>query len=82
MNTAVNQLIMSLSNIVPTLANYQITEDIKTKEKDEARAVEDFEIGKKSFNDLINNGKIPEGANPYYYNKMMELDLQSKARLF
>ena len=82
MNKAVNQLIMSLSNIVPTLANYQITEDIKTKEKDEARAVEDFEIGKKSFNDLINNGKIPEGANPYYYNKMMELDLQSKARLF
>ena len=82
MNKAVNQLVMSLSNIVPTLANYQITEDIKTKEKDEARAVEDFEIGKKSFNDLINNGKIPEGANPYYYNKMMELDLQSKARLF
>ena len=82
MNKAVNQLIMSLSNIVPTLANYQITEDIKTKEKDEARAVEDFEIGKKSFNDLINNGKIPEGASPYYYNKMMELDLQSKARLF
>ena len=32
MNKAVNQLIMSLSNIVPTLANYQITEDIKTKE--------------------------------------------------
>ena len=82
MNKAVNSLIVSLSNIVPTLANYQITEDIKTKEKDEARAVEDFEIGKKSFNDLINNGKIPEGANPYYYNKMMELDLQSKARLF
>ena len=50
MNKAVNQLIMSLSNIVPTLANYQITEDIKTKAKDEARAVEDFEIGKKSFN--------------------------------
>ena len=82
MNKAVNQLIMSLSNIVPTLANYQITEDIKTKAKDEAQAVEDFEIGKKSFNELINNGKIPEGASPYYYNKMMELDLQSKARLF
>jgi len=82
MNKAVNSLIVSLSNIVPTLANYQITEDIKTKAKDEAKAVEDFEIGKKSFNDLINNGKIPEGASPYYYNKMMELDLQSKARLF
>jgi len=82
MNKAVNSLIVSLSNIVPTLANYQITEDIKTKKSDEARAVEDFEIGKKSFNELINNGKIPEGASPYYYNKMMELDLQSKARLF
>ena len=82
MNKAVNSLIMSLSNIVPTLANYQITEDIKTKKTDEAKAVEDFETGKKSFNQLINDGKIPEGASPYYYNKMMELDLQSKARLF
>ena len=82
MNKAVNQLIVSLSNIVPTLANYQVSEDIKTKAKDEAKAVEDFEIGKKSFKELINNGKIPEGASPYYYNKMMELDLQSKARLF
>ncbi len=82
MNKAVNSLIMSLSNIVPTLANYQVTEDVKTKAKDEARAVEDFEIGKKSFKELINNGKIPEGASPFYYNKMMELDLQSKARLF
>ena len=82
MNKAVNQLIVSLSNIVPTLANYQITEDVKIKEKDEAKAVEDFEINKKSFNDLIKDGKIPEGASPYYYNKMMELDLQSKARLF
>ena len=50
MNKAVNSLIVSLSNIVPTLANYQITEDVKTKKADEARAVEDFEIGKKSFN--------------------------------
>ena len=82
MNKAVNSLIMSLSNIVPTLANYQITEDIKTKKTDEAKAVEDFETGKKSFNELINDGKIPVGASPYYYNKMMELDLQSKARLF
>ncbi|ANS05514.1 hypothetical protein [uncultured phage_Deep1-GF2-KM23-C739] len=82
MNKAVNSLIMSLSNIVPTLANYQITEDIKTKKADEARAVEDFETNKKSFNDLIKNEKIPEGASPFYYNKMMELDLQSKARLF
>ena len=82
MNKAVNSLIMSLSNIVPTLANYQVTEDVKTKAKDEARAVEDFEINKKSFKDLINDGKIPEGASPFYYNKMMELDLQSKARLF
>jgi len=82
MNKAVNSLIVSLSNIVPNLANYQISEDIKTKKSDEARAVEDFEIGKKSFNELIDGGKIPEGASPYYYNKMMELDLQSKARLF
>ena len=82
MNKAVNSLIVSLSSIVPTLATYQVTEDVKTKAKDEAQAVEDYETNKKSFNDLIKNEKIPEGASPFYYNKMMELDLQSKARLF
>ena len=81
-NKALNSLIASLSNIVPTLAEYQITKDVKVKEKDEAKAIEEYNINKNAWNDLIKDEKIPEGASPYYYNKMMELDLQNKARLF
>nr|ANO58059.1 hypothetical protein [uncultured Alphaproteobacteria bacterium] len=82
MNKAVDSLIASLSNIVPSLASYSVTEEVKTKAVDEAKAVEDFETNKVQFNQLIKDGKIPEGASPFYYNKMMELDLQNKARLF
>ena len=81
-NKALNSLIVSLSNIVPTLADYQITENVMKKEKDEAKATEDYNLDKNAWNGLIKDGKIPEGASPHYYNKMMELDLQNKARLF
>ena len=82
MNKAVDSLIASLSSIVPTLASYSVTEEVKTKAVDEAKAVEDYETNKVQFNQLIKDGKIPEGASPFYYNKMMELDLQNKARLY
>ncbi len=81
-NKGLNSLIASLSNIVPELADYQITKDVKKKEKDEAKAIEEYNLNKNAWNDLIKDGKIPEGASPHYYNKMMELDLQNKARLF
>ena len=76
------QLSKSLESLVPALSNYTITEEIKSKEKDEARAIEDFKINKMSFAKLVKDGKIPEGANPHYFNKMMELDLSNKARKF
>ena len=76
------QLSKSLEGLVPALSNYTITEEIKSKEKDEARAIEDFKINKMSFAKLVKDGKIPEGANPHYFNKMMELDLANKARKF
>ena len=82
MNKAVDSLIASLSNIVPSLASYSVTEEVKTKAVDEAKAVEDYETNKVQFNLFIKDKKIPEGASPFYYNKMMELDLQNKARLF
>ncbi len=76
------QLSKSLQSLVPSLTNYAITEDIKDKEKEEARAMEDFFKNKKAFAQLVKNGEIPEGANPYYFNKMMSLDLTQKARKF
>ena len=76
------QLSKSLESLVPTLTNYAITEDIKDKKKEEAKAVVDFQKNKKAFAQLVKDKKIPEGANPYYFNKMMSLDLNQKARKF
>ena len=76
------QLSKSLESLVPTLTNYAITEDIKDKQKEEAKAIKDFQTNKKAFAQLVKNGEIPEGANPYYFNKMMSLDLNQKARKF
>jgi len=81
-NEAVKSLITSLSNIVPTLANYDVGQEFKQKQKVEAQAVEDFNTNKMAFAQLVKNKKIPPGANPHYFNKMMELDLATKARDF
>ena len=79
---ALNSLVASLSNVVPSLINYQVTEDIKKTKADEAKAVADFNLNKNMFKNLVKNGKIPAGASPHYYNKLMELELGNKARTF
>ena len=76
------QLSKSLSSIVPSLTNFSITEEIKDKEKSQAQAINDYNANKADFASLVKSGKIPEGANPHYFNKMMELDLANKARKF
>ena len=81
-NKEVLSLINSLSNIVPTLANYDAIEQVQVKEKNEAKAVEDYNVNKEAFASLVKSKKMPAGANPHYFNKMMELDLASKARDF
>ena len=81
-NKALNSLVASLSNVVPSLINYQVTEDVKASKADEARAVSDFNLNKNMFKNLVKNGKIPAGASPHYYNKLMELELGNKARAF
>ena len=72
----------SLSSIVPSLTNYAITEEIKLSEKEKSKAIADYNSNKQAFAQLVKGGKIPEGANPHYFNKMMELDLTNKARKF
>jgi len=81
-NPAVQDLISSLSNIVPTLANYDVIDKIEDKRLNESKAVEDYNLNKNAFASLVKNKKIPAGANPHYFNKMMELDLETKARDF
>jgi hypothetical protein len=81
-NKEVASLISSLSNIVPTLANYDVIEQAELKGENEAKAVEDYNVNKEAFASLVKSKKMPAGANPHYFNKMMELDLASKARDF
>lgn len=81
-NPAVQNLITSLSNIVPTLANYDVLEKFEDKKLNESKAVEDYNLNKNAFASLVKNKKIPAGANPHYFNKMMELDLANKAKDF
>ena len=81
-NPAVQNLISSLSNIVPTLATYDVIEEVQNKKINESKAVEDYNLNKNAFANLVQNKKIPAGANPHYFNKMMELDLASKAKDF
>ena len=76
------QLSKSLQSLVPSLSNYSITEEIKSSEKEKNRAIADYNSNKDAFKNLVKSGKIPEGANPHYFNKMMELDLTNKARKF
>ena len=76
------QLSKSLQSLVPSLSNYSITEEIKASEKEKNRAIADYNSNKDAFKNLVKSGKIPEGANPHYFNKMMELDLTNKARKF
>ena len=81
-NPAVKELIVSLSNIVPTLGTYNLVQDIKDKKKQQEQAVADFENNKNAFASLVKNGTLPEGANPHYVNKMMELKLANEAKQF
>ena len=81
-SSGLKELSKSLASIVPSLTNYAITEDIKLSEKDKNKAIADYNSNKNAFKQLVKGGKIPEGASPHYFNKMMELDLTNKARQF
>ena len=41
------ELSKSLQSLVPTLTHYALTEDIKDKEKEEAKAMKDFQTNKR-----------------------------------
>ena len=81
-SSGLQQLSKSLASLVPSLTNYTITEEIKLSEKEKNKAIADYNTNKNAFKELVKSGKIPEGANPHYFNKMMELDLTNKARQF
>ena len=81
-SSGLKELSKSLAGLVPSLTNYAITEEIKQSEREKNKAIADYNSNKNAFKQLVKSGKIPEGANPHYFNKMMELDLNNKARQF
>ena len=81
-SSGLKELSKSLAGLVPSLTNYAITEEIKQSEREKNKAIADYNSNKNAFKELVKSGKIPEGASPHYFNKMMELDLNNKARQF
>lgn len=81
-NPVIGELAKSLSAFVPALQQYNVVQEIKDIKKQEAKAVADLNSNKANFEELVRNKSIPEGANPHYWNKMMELHLNLKAREF
>ena len=59
-----------------------IAGEIKEKKTNEAQAIKDYNENKAKFSKQVENGSIPKEANPYYIQKLQELDLNSKAQKF
>lgn len=67
------------------LTTGNIVGEKKLKEKSEAEAVDFFNMeveNKKAFNSAVNNNEIPREANPYFVDKLKELELGAKVQEF
>lgn len=73
----------SLDNFINDAGKKMVlASEYKEKELNEAEAVELYNSTRGKFNDLVNQGKIPKEANPYFIDKYKELELGDKAREF
>ena len=59
-----------------------IAGEIKEKKVNEAQAIKDYNENKAKFSKAVKSGTIPKEANPYYIQKLQELDLNSQAEKF
>jgi hypothetical protein len=81
-NPALRDLASSLSNLVPTLRNYNIEKEKTFAVNEQERAIKDFEDNKNAFKEVVRNGVIPEGASPYYINALAKQQLKLDGREF
>ena len=81
-NPALEDLSRSLSNVVPSLRRFNILKEEQTKTEGQDQADVDFAQNKNAFKDLVKQGTIPEGANPYYINQLAKNQLKQDAREF
>lgn len=59
-----------------------LSKEKEVKAESEAEAIEVYNNTRLKFNDLVNNGKLPKEANPYFIDKYKELELGDKSREF
>ena len=59
-----------------------IAGEIKEKKVNEAQAIKDYNENKEKFSKAVKSGTIPKEANPYYIQKLQELDLNAQAEKF
>lgn len=78
-SNAMLELTQSLGNLVPALRQYEQTEEKVEQVEQSDLATEAYHKNKQSFLEAVNKGLIPEGANPYFVKKYLELDLKNKA---
>ena len=85
--------IAGLKNFTQSLDNFingalttgNILGETKLKEQSEAEATQFFNMeveNKKAFNSAVNNNEIPREANPYFVDKLKELELGAKVQDF
>jgi hypothetical protein len=82
LNPALRDLSESLSGVVPSLRKYKLLKEEETKIEGQDKADADFAKNKDAFKNLVKEGTIPEGANPYYINQLAKNQLKQDAREF
>ena len=82
-SSIVGDIARSLNTVIPALKEYErVEEEIDIKEE-EAKADKDFMMNNKAdFKELVKNGTIQEGANPYYIKRYVKNHLRETARTF
>ena len=82
-SSIVGDIARSLNSIIPALQQYDdVKEQIEISDQ-EAKADKDFmENNKTDFKELVKNGTIKEGANPYYVKRYVKNHLRETARTF
>jgi len=82
-SSTVSDIARSLKGIVPVLSQYENVKEQIEITKQEAEADKDFLLkNKKDFKDLVKDGTIKEGANPYYVQQYVKNSLRETARTF
>ena len=82
-SSVVTDIARSLGGLVPSLRAYEDAKEEREITEEEAKADKDFlENNKREFKELVKDGTIKEGANPYYVRQYIKNSLRETSRQF